>query len=59
MKPKDILALRTKKLLLTQRELAVKLKVHWLTISKWERGITKPGLQSIRKLNRLASKGGR
>ncbi|MCK5016422.1 MAG: helix-turn-helix domain-containing protein [Candidatus Peribacteraceae bacterium] len=50
-----VLALR-KKLGLTQREMAIKLKVDQLTISKWERGLTRPDIHNRKKLNRLERK---
>jgi transcriptional regulator with XRE-family HTH domain len=49
---RDIKELR-KVLHLTQKELAKKLKVHTLTVSRWERGIRKPQAQYERKMERL------
>ena len=52
----DIRELR-KKLELTQHELADKLRVETLTVSRWERGQCRPSFQAQRQLNRLAKKG--
>ena len=46
-----------RKLELTQRELADRLKVEAITVSRWERGQCKPSFQAQRQLNRLAKKG--
>ncbi len=55
MNNKEILELR-KKLKLTQHELADKLKVEAITVSRWERGQCRPSQQAQRQLNRLARK---
>jgi len=55
MDTKDIIALRSK-LGLTQKELAGRLKVDVITISRWERGEQKPSLESIKRLNRLVNR---
>lgn len=52
MNKEDILGLR-KKLRLTQKEFAGRLKVDAITISRWERGEQKPSAQAERQLNRL------
>lgn len=41
---------------LTQKELAQKLDVHVLTVSRWERGIRKPQAKYERKLEQLLKK---
>jgi len=55
MTAKQIQALR-KKLGLTQREFAFRLKVEQATVSRWERGMTHPGLAHVRRMGRLAQK---
>ena len=52
---RDIKELRTI-LHLTQKELAKKLDVHVLTVSRWERGIRKPQAKYERKLEQLLKK---
>lgn len=53
MTAKQVQALR-KKLKLTQREFAFRLKVEQATVSRWEREVTHPGLACVRKMERLA-----
>lgn len=48
----DIKALRDR-LLLSQADLARKVGVHPLTVSRWERGVYKPDLRAQRKLRAL------
>jgi len=52
---RDIKELR-KVLHLTQKELAKKLDVHPLTISRWERGIRKPQAKYERRMEKLLSR---
>ena len=51
----DVKELRVK-LKLTQKELAKKLHVEIITVSRWEHGTAKPNQASVRKLRRLLSK---
>ncbi len=55
MTGKEIKELR-KKLGLTQTQLAARIKVDMLTISRWERGEYKPSNLARRQLARLAKK---
>lgn len=41
---------RTKRLALTQRELASVLDIEPVNVSRWERGVAEPRLQHIRRL---------
>lgn len=52
MKPNDIKKLR-KKLGLTQKEFAARLKVDAITISRWERNEQRPSKLAHRQLERL------
>lgn len=52
MDNKEIKALR-KKLKLTQKELAARVKVDAITVSRWERGKQKPSPLAKRQLARL------
>jgi len=52
MNKEDILALR-KKLKLTQKEFAGRLKVDAITVSRWELGNQKPSAQTERQLSKL------
>lgn len=54
MDSKDIKKLR-KKLGLTQKELAARVKVDAITVSRWERNEQKPSSQAQRQLARLAN----
>ena len=56
MDNKEILKLR-KSLGLTQKELAARVKVDAITISRWERGEQRPSSQAQRQLIRLTRKG--
>ena len=56
MDNKEILKLR-KKLGLTQKELAARVRVDAITVSRWELEKQKPSQQAQRQLNRLARKG--
>jgi len=58
MKAEQIIALR-KHLGLTQKELAGRLKVDSITISRWERGTQRPLQSVIRRIERLIKKGGK
>lgn len=51
---KHVLHLRTKMLLLTQRELGDKLGVDPMTVSRWERGKVDPSLAHLRSMAMLA-----
>jgi len=53
MTGKEIKELRNK-LKLTQKELAGKIKVDAITVSRWELGKQKPSPKALRTLNRLA-----
>ena len=53
----DIKAIR-KTLKLSQEELAEKLGVHEMTVSRWERKTAKPSMLAIRQINRLMRKRG-
>jgi len=55
MESKEIKELR-KKLGLTQKELAARMKVDAITVSRWERGEQRPSQLAERKLNKLAKK---
>ena len=55
MTAKQIQALR-KKLGLTQKEFALRLKVETMTVSRWERGASRPGLDYVRRMEREARK---
>ena len=55
MTSKDILQLR-KSLGLTQKELAARVKVDAITVSRWERAEQRPSLQAQRQLSRLVKK---
>jgi len=55
MNSKDISKLR-KELKLTQKELAARVKVDAITVSRWERGEQKPSPQAERQLTRLSRK---
>ncbi len=55
MKAGEIKELR-KRLGLTQKELAAKVKVDAITVSRWERGEQHPTLKVLRRLNRLSAK---
>jgi len=52
MEGKEILKLR-KKLGLTQKELAARLKVDAITVSRWERCEQRPSRQGLKQLDRL------
>jgi len=52
----DIKQLRMR-LGLTQKELATRLKLDAITISRWERGTQRPSNLARRQLTRLANKG--
>ncbi len=52
MEAKEIKSIR-RKLGLTQKELAAKLKVDAITVSRWERGEQRPKIQAQRRLERL------
>ena len=52
----DIKQLRMR-LGLTQKELATRLKLDAITISRWERGTQRPSNLARRQLARLANKG--
>ena len=52
MTPEAINELRTR-LGLTQKELATRLKVDAITVSRWERGSQAPTLRAIAKMQRL------
>ena len=52
MTAREIVALR-KKLGLSQAALAAKVGVHTLTVSRWERGVTKPAHDAVRLLRRM------
>ena len=52
MTPEAINELRAR-LGLTQKELATRLKVDTLTVSRWERGVQTPTLRAITKMQRL------
>ncbi len=58
MDKKEIKALRVK-LKLTQKEFAARLKVDALTVSRWERGESRPTEVSVRKMERLKNKVGK
>lgn len=51
---KQIKTVRERRLSLTQRELAQKLDVDQMTISRWERGEVEPRARHIRELAALA-----
>ena len=55
MDNKEVKQLR-KALGLTQKELAARIRVEAITVSRWERGEQKPSRQAERQLNRLARK---
>jgi len=55
MTGEDVRELR-KQMGLTQAELAHKMDVDSITISRWERGETKPHRASVKKLMRLKEK---
>ena len=55
MESKEVKNLR-KKLGLTQKELAARMKVDAITVSRWERGEQRPSQLAERKLNKLAKK---
>lgn len=55
MNKKEIKQLR-QSLGLTQKELAARVRVDAVTVSRWERGQQKPSPQATRQLNRLAKK---
>ena len=55
MKNKDIKNLR-KTLGLTQKELAARVKVDAITVSRWERGEQRPSSQAARQLARLSKR---
>ena len=57
MKDKEIKELR-KKLRLTQKEFAARLKVDPATVSRWERGEQRHSMSVKRRLARLAKKAG-
>ena len=50
----EIKALR-KKLRLTQKELAARVKVDAITVSRWERNEQRPSRQALRQLARLVN----
>jgi len=54
----DSIAIKTlrKKLGLTQKELAARVRVDAITVSRWERGEQKPSSQAERQLTRLKKK---
>ena len=54
MSPSAIVGLR-RKLGLSQKQLAARLKMARITVSAWERGILKPGPKAEKKLRRLAA----
>ncbi len=56
MEAKDIRELR-KSLGLTQKELASRVRVDAITVSRWERSEQKPSPQAERKLGRLTRRG--
>lgn len=56
MNSKEIQQLR-KRLGLTQKELAARVKVDAITVSRWERAEQKPSAQAIKQLTRLSRKG--
>jgi len=53
--PETMIKLR-KALKLTQVEFSRKLKIDAITVSRWERGVTRPTLGIQRRLNRLLKK---
>jgi len=57
MTAEDIRKLR-KRLGLTQKELAARVRVDAISLSRWERGVQHPSRQAIRQLHRLAHKAG-
>ena len=42
-----------KRLGLTQKEIAARLKVDFITVSRWERGEQRPGRDALKRLARL------
>jgi transcriptional regulator with XRE-family HTH domain len=46
--------LRTRKLFLTQEELARELGLASMTVSRWERGVTEPNLKNLRTMAAMA-----
>jgi len=56
MDGKDVRELR-ETLGLTQKELAARVRVDAITVSRWERGEQKPSSQAIRQLTRLVKRG--
>ena len=57
MNGKDIIALRKKLGLKTQKALADKLGVDQVTVNRWENGARKPSPMAVRQLERLMRKG--
>jgi len=55
---KDTVIQVRKALGLTQKELAAKLKVDAITVSRWERGAQRPAQGVLKRLERLARKAG-
>ena len=55
MKAEEIQKLRAT-LGLTQKELAARVHVDAITVSRWERGEQRPGPLAIKRLTRLAKK---
>ena len=55
MNNKEIKSLR-EKLGLTQKELAARVRVDAITVSRWERGEQKPSQRAVRQLGRLSKK---
>ena len=58
MTPKELLEMR-KTLNLTQQQLAVKLGVAEVTVSRWERGQHRPSKLALKQLKRLVNRRGR
>ena len=56
MKKDEIKTLR-KRLGLTQKELAARVRVDAITVSRWERGEQRPSEQAERQLARLSKRG--
>ena len=51
----DVKSMRLK-LGLSQKELAARLKVDVITISRWERNLQKPDKTAVKRLTRIANK---